>query len=182
MKGKPYVDRVRGRFTTQESFSRNIDPYYRRFQKNMYGGREWMNIILALGTIDETIVAKMNEIVQQRSEAADPLLQRRDHMLPKAERAPRTVQGVDHHISEGKKLRMQAKAIDRRIQAANKDWERTATCLIAMHPVFVQDPSRLAALLVTNRLLPLPVLPKALSSHWRLYAISVWPVSLSGHL
>ena len=124
MKGKPYVDRVRGRFTTQESFSRNIDPYYRRFQKNMYGGREWMNIILALGTIDETIVAKMNEIVQERTEAADPLLQRRDHMLPKAERAPRTVQGVDHHLSEAKKLRMQAKAIDRRIQAANWDWER----------------------------------------------------------
>ena len=124
MKGKPYVDHVREQFKTQESFSRNIDPYYRRFQKNMYGGREWMNIILALGTIDETIVTKMNEIVKQRTEAAHPLLQRRDHMLPKAERAPRTVQGVDHHLSEGKKLRMHAKAIDRRIQAANRDWER----------------------------------------------------------
>ena len=52
-----------------------------------------MNIILALGTIDETIVAKMNEIVKQRTEAAHPLLQRRDHMLPKAERAPRPREG-----------------------------------------------------------------------------------------
>ena len=125
MKGKQYVDRVRGRFTTQESFSRNIDPYYRKFQKKMYGGREWMNIILALGTIDETIVAKMNEIVRERTERGDPLHPRREHQLPAAERAPRTVQGVDHHISKGKRLRLQAKEIDKQIQIANRAWERS---------------------------------------------------------
>ena len=88
MKGAPWVAKVRERFSRNESITRNIDPYYRKFQKHMYGGREWMNIILALGTIDDTIVAKMNEIVRERTASADPLLPRREHQLPAAERAP----------------------------------------------------------------------------------------------
>ena len=118
------MDMVQARYRTHDQITRNIDPYYRKFQKKMYGGREWMNIILALGTPDDTILAKMNEIVKERTEKSDPLRQRRDHMLPRAERAPRTVQGVDHHISAGKTLRMQAKALDKEIKQANEEWDR----------------------------------------------------------
>ena len=113
------------RYKTEEKRARNIDPYYRRFQKQMYGGREWMNIIMAIGTIDDIIVAKMNDIVRERTRAAraDPLHQRRDHHFPKSERAARTVQGVDHHISEGKSLRSEAKKLDKQIQRAQEAWE-----------------------------------------------------------
>ena len=85
-----------------------------------------MNIILAIGTVDETIVAKMNEIVREKIEKAqeDPLQQRRDHLKPKDERAPRDVRGVDHHISEGKRLRQEAKQLDKRIEQANRQWAR----------------------------------------------------------
>ena len=52
------------RYKTNEQRSRNLEPYYRKFQKLMYGGREWMNILLAIGTIDDLVIAKMNEQVQ----------------------------------------------------------------------------------------------------------------------
>ena len=52
------------RYKTNEQRNRNLEPYYRKFQKLMYGGREWMNILLAIGTIDDLVIAKMNEQVQ----------------------------------------------------------------------------------------------------------------------
>ena len=48
------------RYKTNEQRSRNLEPYYRKFQKLMYGGREWMNILLAIGTIDDVVIAKMS--------------------------------------------------------------------------------------------------------------------------
>ena len=115
---------MQARFATNEQITRNVDPYYRFFQKKMYGGREWMNIILAIGTIDHVILAKMNAITQMRTEdaARNPLPQRRDHHLPKDERAPRDKQGIDHKTSEGKRLRAHAKKLDKDIAKADADW------------------------------------------------------------
>ena len=127
LNGAPWVAKVRERYSTQESISRNIDPYYRFFQKQMYGGREWMNIILAIGTIDEFILGKMNEIVQERTQAAraaaDPLQQRRDHRKPRAERTRQDMQGVDHKVSEGKRLRAEAKKKDKEVEQAEEAWQ-----------------------------------------------------------
>ena len=129
MIGRPWVRKVQERYRTEEKRARNLDPYYRRFQKQMYGGREWMNIIMAIGTIDDIIVQKMNEIVRERTRAAqeaqqqNPLQQRRESQLPRSERAPRTVQGVAHQVSEGKRLRAEAKMLDKQIQRAWKAWE-----------------------------------------------------------
>ena len=112
---------VANRYETHEQRDRNIDPYYRKFQKIMYGGRVWMNVILALGTIDELIVENMNDIVCERSLAA-PLQQRREHQKPAFLRGPRVKVGIDHRLSIGKTLRGKAKELDRKIQQAEEDW------------------------------------------------------------
>ena len=85
-----------------------------------------MNIILAIGTIDDLIIRMMQDIVLERAARAqaDPLHQRREHHLPLEQRAPRPVQGLNHAISEGKALRMQAKQLDKRIQVAQTAWDQ----------------------------------------------------------
>ena len=124
MIGVEYVRKVATRWNTQEKRTRNLDPHYRKFQKEMYGGREWMNIILAIGAIDEFILGKMNEIVQERTQEArakaDPLQQRRVHQKPRAERTRQDMQGVDHKQSEGKRLRAEAKKKDKEVQQAEE--------------------------------------------------------------
>ena len=114
------------RFTSNEGKRRNLDPYYRRFQLLMYGGREWMNIVLAIGTIDESIVLNMNAELQRRMAATHPLHQRRDEMskLPRDQRPAKQRKGIDHQISNAKQLREAAKLLDKKIAKVDKDWER----------------------------------------------------------
>ena len=115
------------RFTSNEGKRRNLDPYYRRFQLLMYGGREWMNIILAIGTIDDTIVDAMNNEIRRRMATAVPLHQRRDEdsKLPRAERpAKQRRQGVQHTVSNPKQLREKAKLLDKKLAKVNEEWER----------------------------------------------------------
>ena len=127
MIGMHYVRKVAGRYLTHERFVRNLDPFYRKFQKEMYGGREWMNIILAIGDIDEFILGKMNMIVEERTEEArakaTPLQQRRDHQLPRRDRTRLDCQGVTHKVSEGKTLRAEAKKKDKEVEQAEEAWQ-----------------------------------------------------------
>ena len=127
MIGLPCVRKVATRWNTQEKRTRNLDPHYRKFQKEMYGGREWMNIILAIGDIDEFILGKMNMIVEERTEEArakaNPLQQRRDHQLPRRDRTRLDCQGVTHKVSEGKTLRAEAKKKDKEVEQAEEAWQ-----------------------------------------------------------
>ena len=84
--------------------------YYRKHQKEMFGGSEWANIILAIGTIDVDNVDIVNDEIQRRVhiKTGRPMEKRID-------RADQTVRGVQHSLSYAKKLREAASALDNNI-------------------------------------------------------------------
>ena len=66
----PDVVARRGSWSTvglsKDRLGRQMKTYYNKFQKETFGGREWMQIIIAIGTIDEDIVQCVNDVIHER--------------------------------------------------------------------------------------------------------------------
>ena len=98
---------------------RTLQSYYTKFQLEMFGGREWMFIIIAIGTIDEDIVQCVNDEIQARlCKNAGRNQQKR------ADRQDQTVKGVEHQVSEAKRWREYCKQLDKRISDETILWDQ----------------------------------------------------------
>jgi hypothetical protein len=112
---------------------RSVDSYYRRAQYTDYGGREWCNILLAIGDVDELIVSLMAELVAERRALATT---QGSSSRSESARVPRTQRpgpscGVQHQESEAKKARNHAKSLDKKLATQKAWWEegRLDKCL-----------------------------------------------------
>jgi hypothetical protein len=106
---------------------RTLDSFYRRSQYQDYGGREWCNILLALGDVDPRIVAIMHDLVQERRALAATQGSASQGSAAKAPQVPRQERpgpslGVQHKESEAKKARNYAKGLDKRLQEQDGWW------------------------------------------------------------
>ena len=98
---------------------RTLQSYYTKFQMEMYGGREWMFIIIAIGTIDEDIVQCVNDEIQARL-----CKNAGRHQQKRADRQDQTVKGVQHQVSYAKKWRTYCHQLDLQIQSETLLWDQ----------------------------------------------------------
>ena len=78
---------------------RNAATYYRRSQYEDYGGREWCFLLIALGSIDDTLVDIVNQVVQQRKERGG---------RPRTQPTKHDSKGIHHKVSNAKLARQEA--------------------------------------------------------------------------
>jgi len=104
---------------------RSLDSFYRRSQYTDYGGREWCNVLLAIGVVDELIVSLMADLAAQRRALAAT---QGSSSKSESARVPRTQRpgpsyGVQHEESEAKKARNYAKSLDKKLATQEALWE-----------------------------------------------------------
>ena len=139
--GRTYAERCR-LFTnaSEQVKKRTLPSYYRRSQFEDYGGREWCQLLIALGHVNAEVVKIFNEVCKDRAER-----KRYEHRsLPRAERpsadAP-TRQGVKHKVSEAKALRDHAKRLAKKLTWKSSAAQRDA---VAKAWATAEEVSRLA--------------------------------------
>ena len=86
---------------------RTIKSYYRTHQKEVFGGAVWANSMVAIEQIDEDLVNLVNRFTREKHEILKEKQQEgpTPKQLPRADRPDKTIQGVHHTESDGKKLR-----------------------------------------------------------------------------
>ncbi len=102
--------------------ARLLASFYRKSQYEDYGGREWMNLVLALGDLGPRIIDIMNDIIKGRTALASTQGRPRKVSHPRAEREPTERPGLHHTTSEAKSLREAAKLLDKRIRRQEDLW------------------------------------------------------------
>ena len=105
------------RTRSNERVQRNATSYYRTYQHESIGGREWVNILIATGDIDDTVVTIMNELVQDRLRVSCSTAEARQKK--RSERELTSAQGIQHTQSEAKRWRAWAKSLDNKVNMEN---------------------------------------------------------------
>lgn len=124
--GRTYAERCRLLTNASEQVKkRTLPSYYRRSQFEDYGGREWCQLLIALGHVNAVVVEIFNKVCKDRAER-----KRYEHRsLPRAERpsadAP-TWQGIKHKVSEAKALRDHAKRLAKKLTCKSSAAQRDA--------------------------------------------------------
>ncbi len=112
---------------------RTLESYYRRQQYDDYGGREWCNILIALGTVPERIVHVMNEIAAERRASWDaedratpqvPSHKPYTSLKREAREDPDQVMGIRHKTTAAMELRKKAHGLGVKIKKEEAKWEK----------------------------------------------------------
>eukprot|EP00973_Karenia_brevis_P036903 5085065-Karenia_brevis.AAC.1 len=69
---------------TKDKVARQLQSLFHVFLKERFGGREWAFILIAIGTIDETIVRAVNKVIRERRRIPWP--NAGQFQLPRAQR------------------------------------------------------------------------------------------------
>ena len=101
-----------------DRFLRNLASAYRSYQHEMLGGREWVNILIATGDVDDAVLGIMNDVIKEKVEErasctaaeAEPRQKKR-----KDRDDPEIVKGIQHKNSDPKYWRDQAKKLDKKM-------------------------------------------------------------------
>ena len=101
---------------------RNTNSYCRTWQYDMFGGREWANILIAIGDIDDVVVAKVNDIIQERLSAPCATAEARQEKRCRRDR--QAVRCVQQPTREATRWRDCAKRLDKKMAKDNDLWRR----------------------------------------------------------
>lgn len=113
---------------TKHKVARDLASKHRVACYERFGGLEWMEMIIALGHLDDLALACMNQAMAER------VAKKREEAVAKGiewgasassrGRDPLEVRGVQHKKSGAKVLREQAKRLQRTLQKEDEKWER----------------------------------------------------------
>ena len=109
---------------------RELLSLHRVFCRNRFGGREWMHLIIALGPLNDDILAAAEEAYWERYNLhkvtkGDAWVTEEDLAQKRASAPPRgDVKGINHKTSEAKRLREDAKSAQKQFKQAqaNQNW------------------------------------------------------------
>ena len=131
---------------SRNAAQRTLESYYRQSQYEDYGGREWCNILVALGDVPNLIVGIMSEISRERRDAWNATVAALGPTQGKASRfaqggvrgrswATKEVRkrpagkGVQHETSVATKARADAHALDRRVKKQEDLYNEGKRCM-----------------------------------------------------
>ena len=115
------------RTSAPEQLQRDATSYYRVFQHERCGGREWVNILIATGDIDNMIVTIVNQLTQDRLRASCTTAEARQKK--RSHREVTAVSGVQHTVSEAKQWREYAKSLDKKVGIENDLYTKGRKCM-----------------------------------------------------
>ena len=106
---------------------REMNTRHRTHCKEMFGAREWLYIIIAIGTLDDLIIECVHEEFRQSAKAKgfEPT---KAFASPQGASASstdtrRTVTGIKHKKSLAKQLREKAKRLQKELSRENEKWQ-----------------------------------------------------------
>ena len=107
-----------------DAIARGMKSYYRRHLKHAWGSKEWLHTVIALGQIPAAFVAIMQRLCDEKAALAPA--QGNPRQLPRADRGGIEA-GIQHQVSYAKRLREEAKYLDKKIKAQQDMWEGNST-------------------------------------------------------
>ena len=117
---------------TTDADHRTLDSYYRKSQHEDYGGRLWQYCLIALGWLPPRLIAIVNEVIAERTEAnraaaassTAPASTR--GQLPRAQRPDTEDRGVRHRRCPVYQLRTHCRELDRQINKEEELWRSSS--------------------------------------------------------
>ena len=122
------------RCSTQEDVERTVASNFRTHCYEAFGGKPWLHWFIAIGDITAELVSLANDYLTARVRQLaqrEPLTSGR-HPTPKlsaralaaSQGQCRPATGVQHTVTQAKKARKEAKALDKQVRQAMEDWQR----------------------------------------------------------
>ena len=119
---KSLMGRLLGRGRGSDWAKRTAKSYHNKWMKDTFGGKEWMRIIAAIGTIDRDIVDLVNEEIQRRMAKNKEFGDKPPRQLKRADRADQSFRGSGHKKTDEHMMREYARRWDKEVHDAELAW------------------------------------------------------------